>query len=153
MADRDVAQGADVEDARVIAYRAVIGSYAFGIAVDERDEAIDERGVVAVQGDDVCKVGGKAGADGHFASAGFIEYADPRAVAEGAPSFGDDEIGVLDKAPCADVVVGDVVLDVFNQGVISYGAVVQGGVADAGMDGDTAREGEGMLKDAQADGT
>ncbi len=96
-------------------------------------------------------MGGQAGEDGDFASSCFVEHADACAVAEGAAPFGDDEVGVLDETPRADVVVGDVVLDVFDEGVVSHGDVVQGGVPDAGADGYASGEGECMAECAEAD--
>lgn len=73
------------------------------------------------------------------------------AVAEGGDSFGADGVGVDDQGAGSYLVIGDVVVYVFDAAVVVYGHVVQGGVAYAGGFWQSAGQGEVVVEAAQPD--
>ena len=89
--------------------------------------------------------------DGHLAAARLVQHGHLHTVAEAGGAVAKDDIDVLDEAVVGDIVVGDIVLDVFDAAVVADGDVVQRGVEDARVLVDTAGHIEALRETADAD--
>ena len=135
----------------MVADAAPVRSVLLGIEVRDFLQACRQHGAVAIEGHDVGNVGGQFVVDGHFTSAGLVQHGHFHAVAEGGSAFHQDAVHVLNEGVVADVIVGDVVLYVFDAAIVSHRYVVQGHVAQGGVLLDAAGQGEFSFEHAQAD--
>ena len=91
-------------------------------------EGRDELGTMAVECFEVGFVGCQAVVNRHLAAAGLIQDSDLNAVAEAGGAVAEDDINVLDETVVANIIVGDIVLDIFDAAVVADGDIMQCGV-------------------------
>ena len=108
---------------------------------------------MAIEGLQISLMSCEAIMDGHLAAARLVQHGHLHTVAEAGGAVAKDDIDVLDEAVVGDIVVGDIVLDVFDAAVVADGDVVQRGVEDARVLVDTAGHIEALRETADADVT
>jgi hypothetical protein len=63
--------------------------------------------------------------DGHFAATGFVHHRNPYSIAKGSFSIHHNQVGVFYIRTLAHIVIGHVVVNVFNKYIVADGAIVQ----------------------------
>ena len=106
---------------------------------------------MAVESLEVGLVGRHAVVDGHLAAARLVEHGHVDAVAERCRTIAEDDVHILDETVIADVVVGDIVLDVLDTAVITDGHIVERSMEDARVLVDAAGHVEALLETTDAD--
>ena len=130
-ADTHVPQPAAVEDAGAHSDASPFAALLFRILEGHPPDGLREARVVAVHGLHVGFLRREAVVHDDFPPAAFAHDGQLHAVAEGRAGGHGQHIGVQDDAFRPDVVVGDVVMDMFDEAVVAHGGVVERGVADA----------------------
>lgn len=95
------------------------------IAADHLSEPFNEFGAVPVERYNIGKRCREPVIDRHFSAAGFVQHRDFYLISKLSPAIHQKKVEMLDETIISDRVVGDVSLDVFDQDVISQGAIVQ----------------------------
>ena len=134
IADLDILDRTAVEDAYVVADVAMIGSLRLGVLVDAALQLMNHRRAVTVKRQDIRQAGGELIENRNLPSAAFVHHRHANLVAERRLAVHEDGVDVLDTGVVADVIVGDIVMDVIEVRIIAHFAVMQSGVIDARMD-------------------
>ena len=80
---------------------------------------------------DVGYLGAEAVVDLDFAASGFAEDGHFHAVSEGAGAVVQEKVHILYIGVGADIIVGNVIGDVLNEGVVPHGNIVEGALPEA----------------------
>ena len=91
--------------------------------------------------------------DGYFAATGFVHHWYAHSVAKRGFSIHHNQVGVFYIRTLAHIVIGHVVVNVFNKYIVADGAIVQTTVVKSAMLAETAVHFEDFVKFPQFDGT
>ena len=93
---------------------------------------------MTVEGEDICETCAQFVEDGNLPSASFVHNRYTHSVSERAGTIDEDSVDVLDTGVVADIVVGDVVMDIVEVRLVAHFAVMQHRVIDTRVDLDTS---------------
>ena len=127
----------------------MIGSLRFRVLVDAALQLMNHRRTVTVEGEDIRQAGGELIENRNLPSAAFVHHRHAHSVSERRLAVHEDGVDVLDTGVVADVIVGDIVMDVIEVRIIAHFAVMQSGVIDARMDLQPTRKRDLACKDTQ----
>lgn len=131
--DSHIANAAGAGDVYMVAYAAPVGRNVFDVTGNEVFQPFRQGRGVAVEGEDVGKVGGEFVEDGNFPASCFVQDGNQCPIAESTVPVCDNPVRVLDEAAVADVVIGNVAGNVFDESVVADGAIMQGDTVQPGM--------------------
>ena len=139
VADVHILDAAAVQNTYVVTDITVIGSMCLRVLVNHPLDLMNHLRTVTIQGEDIRQARTQFVEDRDLTTTAFVHHRHTHTVSERALSVHEDCIHVLDAGVVADMVVGDVVMDVVQVCVVTDLAVMQGGVVDTRMDLQTAR--------------
>ena len=112
----------------------VIGGMLLCVRINEALDLMNHLRTVTVEREDIRQTGTQLVEDRDLTSAAFVHHRYTHAVAERAAAVHKDRVHVLDAGVAADVVIGDVVVDVVQMAVVAHFAVMQRGIVDTRVD-------------------
>ncbi len=87
----------------------------------------------------------------HLAPAGFVQHIHRRTIAESRFPVDQQHIDILYEAIVSDIVVRQIILDIFDNDIIPYTAMMNHGTMNAAMLSQAAGQMKLLFKHAQAD--
>ena len=124
IADLDVLDTTAVEDAHVGAYISMVGSLLLSVRFDLSLQLLDHLRPMTVEGEDICETCAQFVEDRNLPSASFVHDRYTHSVSERAGTIDEDSVDVLDTGVVADIVVGDVVMDIIEVRLVAHFAVM-----------------------------
>ena len=84
--------------------------------------------------------------DHHFPATGFIKHSHFHTIAERSPSISEYDIDIFNESAFADLIVCNVILDIFYAAVVSHGHIVQGDMIQSRMLHHASRKSEFLIE-------
>ena len=118
----------------------VVGSVSFSVRINLALQFMNHLRTVAIQRQYVRETGAQLIENRNLTTAAFVHHRHTDAVTERRPAIHQNGIHILDAGVVADMVVGDIVVDVVQVALVAHFAVVQHGVVDSRVHFDAARQ-------------
>ena len=106
------------------AYSTALACLTFSVCINEVVHTAYKFGAVAIEREYIGKRGGEAVKDRYLSTAAFIHHRHTHSVAESCFPVHKNRVDVFYAGVIANVVVGNIVMDIIQMTIIAYGAVV-----------------------------
>ncbi len=140
-----------IDNPYLLSHRSSIRGMGFHIGLDHLLDPLHQQRAMAVERLDIGQMGRQLVIDGHFPPTGFIQDGNFHSVPKaGAPLY-QHRLDVQDLDILSDLIIGNIILHIFNQCVIAYPAIMQRRIPDTRMLHEVAGQRIFLLEKTQPD--